>query len=384
MPSLQRSEDLETLLVNEDTQFTGCGDNQEIFTVLPLQMGDFNRIVPLGNPAPAAHTLPTIHHYMDIRKTDPNDPTSLPVEVPVVSPADITIVEMTFVEELNREDFDDYSLIFQPCSEFKAYLDHLLTVAPSIKEAYEAAPVSFCRDYTLYYEERTLDWRFCKKNVNIKIKAGESLGTTGGGQGQNALDFAAFDFRLEPSVYANPDRWEIIGDTAYAVCPLDYFPAELKEQLEGRLGPRHDALLRTVEPICGEVAQDIPGTAQGIWIEPGLETHFDESQAIALIHDNFEPSKAVFSIGLTMEDKGLPHGAYYFNPISSGLVNRDFGDIVPGETYCFDGFDSSLNWSRDLAILIALTSPATIMIEGQPGNICGSAWEFVSPTEFIR
>ncbi|PKB71577.1 MAG: hypothetical protein BZY87_04835 [SAR202 cluster bacterium Io17-Chloro-G6] len=346
-------------------------------------MEDFNRIVPLGNLAPAAHTLPTVHHYIDIRKTDPNDPTSLPVEVPVVSPADITITEMTFIEELNRPDFTDYSLIFEPCLGFKSYLDHFLTVAPVVQKAYDAAPVRFCRDYTLYYEERTLDWRLCKKEVNIEIKAGEPLGTAGGGEGQNALDFAAFDFRQGPSVFANPDRWVYQRDMTYAVCPLDYFPAELKDQLKSRLGPRHNGPLRTAEPICGEVAQDIPGTAQGIWIEPGLGIEWDESQIVALVHDNFEPSLAVFSIGLSMEDEGLAHGAYYFDPVPSGLVNRDFGDIVPGDTYCFEGLSGRGDLSG-LIILIALTDPATMMIEGQPRSSCGTAWDFVSPTQFER
>jgi hypothetical protein len=94
---------------------------------------------------------------------------------------------------------------------------------------------------------------------------------------------------------------------------------------------------------------------------------------------------ATFSVGTSIP--GLASAVYPFRPKSSGLVNRDFGDITAdGHIYCFDSTAGIANWrsngaslARGSIVLVALTSATTLRIERQSQPACGSGpWAFGS------
>lgn len=363
-----------------------CGEKKELFFVPPLQFSDFTGVVPLGNLAPSAHVFPTAHLFFELRRTNPNDGSSLPAEVPVFAPSDMAITMISSTTTSSKQEFDDYALYFYPCAEVYAYLDHLVTLSSTLQKAHDAAPADNCEQYTLRYGTTvgSVDWTFCKKEVNIQVKKGEQLGTAGKGAGQRRFDFATFDTRISPHQFANPQRWTGLreGYIPYTVCPFDYYPADIQHQLKTYLGVISGNKPRTIEPVCGEVAQDKLGTAQGNWVTPDTGLVGPEDKYLALVHDSLDPRVPVFSVGTSIPT--IPYSEYRFTPEAEGLVNRDFSQVIPEKVHCYDGLKNREN-SVSPIILLQLKDQETLLIEGQQKTSCGSGpWELKQPTMFIR
>ncbi len=92
-------------------------------------------------------------------------------------------------------------------------------------------------------------------------------------------------------------------------------------------------------------------------------------------------------MGVSMADSGLSSGLYYFDPASSGLVNREFKDVAADEAiYCYETRDRFGSEPLPFIILVQLTSPTTVRSERQDAASCGSGpWEFSSEyTDFER
>ena len=107
---------------------------------------------------------------------------------------------------------------------------------------------------------------------------------------------------------------------------------------------------------------------------------------VLVVHDNVEPSKGAFSVGTSMAATGLSTGIYYFDPASSGLVNRDFKDVgASGEIHCYETRER-FGDSVPLIIILQLTSPTTLRMEGQDFSSCGDGpWLFSSAyTDYER
>lgn len=368
------------------TNLPSCGDKKEFFTVSPLKLTDFKGIVPLGLLAPTAHVLPTHHLFFHPRRVDPNNFNSLPAEVPAFSPGDVTITEIKYTSSAQNSDLNDGVIVFAPCKEVKAYLDHFKTFSPALQKAFDEGQLIRCDEYQRSYKKfGTVTWKLCIKKVNLQVKAGEQLGTAGGGEGQMVFDFGAHDKRVSPATFANLARWKGQEQKVYTVCPLDYYNPELKEQLKSRLGNPQGNQKRTVEPICGAANWDLPGTAQGVWIFSGEEQVAHENPHLALAYDNTDPSIGVISMGLSGESKGFIWGAYNFQPKDSGLVNRHFKDIkADGNVYCFETEDTYHNNAKT-AIILQMPTSETLKIEKLNQFSCGSGgWKLTNYTEFKR
>lgn len=372
-----------------------CGDKKELFSVSPLNLDDFTYITPLGLLSPTAHVFPSPHLYFNVRLTDPGNFNSLPVEVEAVAPADLTITTVKFIEAKGKPDYNDGMVAFGVCREFKAYFDHLKTFAPKIKEAYDKAPVKRCDEYSLTYPQPvgTIDFKLCEKTVNIEIKKGEKIGTAGGGEGQKVFDFGSFDKRVTAKQFANPKRWLGREHFVYLACSLDYYPESLKSQLKERLGGfGQKGEVRNA--LCGEVIQDIPGTAMGAWVPPGTDAISHEPPYLALAHDYIEPQYLVFSMGDSAEKAGLPHGEYTFLPRNDGLVNRHFKDIKSdGKIYCFETEDLyQPNQRIPTTILVTMPTPEKLRIQKLADASCAATfdgggsgpWQMTNFAEFER
>lgn len=359
-----------------------CGNKKELFTISPLKLTDFKGVVPLGTLAPTAHVLPTHHLFFHPRRVDPNNFNSLPAEVPVLAPGDITITEMKFTESAQNPDLNDGVIVFSPCKEVKAYLDHFKTFSPALQKAFDEGQLIRCDEYQRSYQKfGTVTWKLCSKKVNLQIKAGEQLGTAGGGEGQMVFDFGVHDKRVPPATFANLKRWKGQEQKQYTVCPLDYYTPELKEQLKARLGIPDGGKRRTVEPVCGTANWDLPGTAQGVWIAKGEEQVAHENPHLTLAYDNTDPSIGVISMGISGESKGFSWGAYSFIPRGSGLVNRHFRDIrADGNVYCFETEDTYHNNAKT-AIILQVPTSTTLKIEKLNKTSCGSGpWK---PSNYV-
>lgn len=364
-----------------------CSSNNELFTEPPIALTDFNEITPLGLLSPTAHVFPAPHLYLRI-KTVGGQADGLPVEVPVVAPAKLTVTNVKYIEANNKPEFNDGFVSFGVCREFKAYFDHLKTFSPKIQDAFDKAKVQQCSRYSLSYQSPigTVDYELCQKRVKVELEKGEAIGTAGGGEGQKAFDFGAVDQRIQPAVFAKPERWATRKQWAYAVCPLDYYQEPLKSQLKSRLGGETTGGKVSSLP-CGEVVQDKVGTALGVWVAPGTDEIEHDPPHLALVKHHLEIDKLAFSVGDGAAKGGLNMGLYTFQPKESGSINRHFGTLSADNlAYCYET-DDRYNWQRGskVAILISMPSEETLRIQKYSQDRCGDGpWVLDQPAEFVR
>lgn len=364
-----------------------CGDKKDLFALSPLNLSDFTFITPLGLLGPTGHTLPSPHLYFNVRKTVPGDDTSLPAQIDVIAPTDLKITTVKWLEAKNKPEWNDGAIVFGVCKEFKAYFDHMKTFSEKIKKAYDDNPFKACNEYTLGYPFGSVDYRLCVAKVDIDIKKGEKVGTAGGGEGQRAFDLGAFDTRVQSETFANFKRWEDREQMEYVVCALDYFPTDLQGELRSRLGGLNANGNEVKSPSCGEVIQDVPGTAMGVWATPGDELIITETTNLALVHENIEPQYLVFSMADSGKKIGLPPGKYTFLPKNEGPVNRHFKDITSdGRVYCFETIEKYYSGQETrVNILMYMPTPEALRIGKLASPSCkSSSWEMENFVEFVR
>ncbi len=357
--------------VTPQSKFQSCGGKKEFFTVSHIPISELQNIVPLGNLNPSGHTFPTNHLYFHLKGFSGGE---LASNAQVIAPGDIFITRIGSSEYTMRgRNIQDYKLDFTVCAEVRGYFIHLTSLSEKLLQNFEQP--DNCEEYDtggIHYKNCEKDFYFSP----IFLAGGEHIGTAGG-----SSDFGLADLRTQELAYANPKRW--YEDPLHRVCPLDYFTANVGAQLKFLLGSG-DAK-RTIEPICGEVAQDKAGTAQGVWFVKGTSNTYPEDQHISLVHDNINPLQGVFSVGTSMSKSGLSPGAYYFIPEGSGLVNRDFMDVKPdGNVYCYET-EAKFGGKSSFIILMQLATPTTLTVEKQDSYSCGSGQlSFKNPTEFER
>ena len=191
--------------------------------------------------------------------------------------------------------------------------------------------------------------RYCDQPTNFTVSAGEAIGTAG-------PDFGAKDARVPPLDYADssdnaasPDGI----DALHSVCPVDYFRADLRTELQNLIGDIY-GVARVTQPWCGAIMQDVRGTAQGRWFAPGAARPGPDDPNLALVHDNdWNTDREVFSVGTSTSASGLSTGVYFFHPTSTGKVNRDFKDVtVDGSVYCYEQFWGVVQGGVEEAILL--------------------------------
>lgn len=352
-----------------------CGDTKILFDRFPVNLEGLAVITPLGSVGSTAHIIPTPHLFLRPRRTGQNE--AYTIETSVFAPADMRIYLMSSVEDVSKtKKFEtDYALFFSPCKEAVGYFDHVWDVPEEIIRQYESAPELLCNEYTLIYPHGPIDWKFCKKRVAIDVKAGDYLGKTGGEGKADVFDFALFDYRNERHPYKNVEEWRNIGNTFeeafYVTCPLNYFPETVRAAAEKLLGA--DGKKRSVKPLCGEVFQDIDGTAQGVWFRDSPE-HSPGSRYLSLVHDAVDPTIPVFVIGEGLES--ISYGDYFYAVKKEGLVNRDFSEVLPGKVYCFDALSTRISNKVSGKILLELSSSRNLKLEKQEGVCESGPWSF--------
>ncbi|MBI2650402.1 hypothetical protein HYX04_03745, partial [Candidatus Woesearchaeota archaeon] len=260
-----------------------CGDKKELFTVSHIPISELQNIVPLGNLNPSGHTFPTNHLYFHLKGFSGDESSS---NAPVVSPGNLWVTRIGSSEyTMKGRQIKDYKLDFTVCTEVRGYFIHLTSLSEKLLQSF--AQPDNCEEYDtggIHYKNCEKDFYFSP----VSVAGGEPIGTASG-----SSDFGLADLRTQELVYANPKRW--YEDPLHRVCPLDYFTVNIEAQLKSLLGSSD--VKRTAEPVCGEVAQDNPGTAQGVWFVKGASNTYPEDPHLALVHDNIDPAKGVFSVG---------------------------------------------------------------------------------------
>jgi hypothetical protein len=350
-----------------------CNGNR-VFTRSPIDTDDILSIYPLGGINPSGHTFPTDHIYIFIKNQIPIKFNSS-TETEVYSPGDLILTSVSISEHVDLG-YSDYMIHFSPCKEVVGYFIHLSSLSEELESILE--PFDYCNEYS----SGEHDYKNCWKDVDHTLSAGDLIGTAGM---RGPLDLGVYDYRTTHE-YANPLRWEAHDRSIKTVCPVDYFTQDVADILEPMFGST-DGETKSEEPACGTIYQDIAGTAQGIWFtvdlpEDSLYT-FPEDPHLALVHDAVQKKRGILSVGTSGKD--LPVGKYFFWPEATGKVNRDFGDILPGDVYCFETEGDWNNKRDDFTIILELVDDTNLKIEKRSSINCGSGpWSFSDPAEFKR
>ena len=345
---------------------TPCGPG-DAFTVSPIASEMITSITPLGALDAPSHIFPTDHIYVNVPGRDRSHQI-----VAVVSPGTLRVWRITSQTRTGDLSFSDFKLEFALCGGLRAHFAHLGELSPRLLGAFEAAKAD-CRDRQIPGGAV----RTCAAEVSVALVAAEPVGRTN--PTATGLDFGAFDpARTLP--FVTPERYRMNLNTLGAICPLDLFSADVRAWLAARLGASEPTFrARTAQPVCGEVMQDRPGTAQGNWIVSGRPS-YPEDFHLSFVHDNVDPRKPILAVGLSV--RGLAPGVYSYGAPAAG-ANPDPADIAAdGAVRCLDGLRA--RQSVGGRILLALTA-AGLDIEYEAGGACGvGPWLMREPLHLER
>lgn len=296
------------------------------------------------------------------------------------SPGNLTVIRIRASEHVTAG-FTDYSITLKPCEDITIVFGHVSSLLADL-----FGDSSSYQDWRLNSEYSTGSetYRVWTQEIDIKVTAGEVLGTTGGNPGIWAWDFGVYDQRRSQKGVANPQRWET-SRALTAVCLLPYF--EEGPVLDQLVGLVHRDKVEGETLPCGSNFQDLPGTAQGNWFLPGVNDTYPEDPHLALVHSNIHPDHAVLSVGNSSPN--LRYGKYEFLPASQGLLNRDFRDIIPdGQIYGFQTSVTSVPYGLGFSgvIIIMMPDAETLWIDALRGAATEPAsWVFTeNKTVFVR
>lgn len=354
-----------------------CEAGNYEYTHLPLKEGDFTEITPLGNLNPSGHTFPTDHIYLLTAGPEGGLPSKARSK-PLYSPGNIWITKISSSTNVTRG-ITDYDMEYYACKDVKGRFGHVGSLTEKLKSELKDEN---CSEYTTGGQK----YKRCENKLALKVNAGEQIGTAGDGQSA-MLDIWATDYRANKINFANPKRWGT--DSFYTVCPVDHFAKGLRALLLSRfIGPGGGK--RTKEPVCGTTDVDVKGTAQGTWFfskTPG--DSYQEDLNMALVPHNVETNKQAFSMGASGEGKGFKGGVYFFIPLQSGAINRDFSTVKPdGSVYCYNidtGRDLNYQSIGKSAVLLTMPDEKTVRVEKLSSSYCGTGpWAMTNYVEFVR
>jgi hypothetical protein len=346
-------------------------------------------LVPLGNINPPGHTSPVDHVYFFTTYDD---------QVPLYAPADAWI---THILEVSANDGtgnyvpSDYAITFTICEGLVLDLAGYTDLSPALK-AELAGQHPDCKYGILKPGHDNAGEGQCTYRLNLPVKAGEEIGSAqqeSADVGHNQL------FEVWAANYNLPSRsdvdWNYYRDERYAhaFCLFDLYQGDLKAGYYSKFGfnqatkdlqtgvTTEQITPRTIEPLCGQINQDIPGTIQGMWFGEAPQANTSSEFAgkgLAFLHNNIDPTQAEISIGGYFTQQA---GAIIFTPAHAGVIDREPGEVSADElVYCYNTYSSSGITGK---ILVELVDEHHLKIENQPGS-CSENEVFANPFMYER
>ena len=366
-----------TIIKNIENEITKskapeCPDELSGILTYPfIRPQDISAITPLGNINPPGHTSPVDHNYFE---TDVLD------EIPLYAPADSTITNM--IELAYKESEEDeyvptgYLISFLICDGLQLDITEYTKISERLQNEIQNITPECYGDIKKDGHDKIE--RQCHYNLGIKVQAGEILGSTQVVDGKFPFELWAANYNVAPRSDVN---WNFYNDNRYAhiICLFDLYSGDLKDQYYAKFGTTRSGTFvpRTVEPLCGEVNQNINGTIQGMWYN-GEQNEKDlefQGKGLAFLHNNLDPTMAEISIGGTIKEKAE---IKMFTPTHSGTINREPSEVTAdGKIYCFAGEKDNGK------VLVQLIAVNKMDVEYQIGK-CDTSESFKSPYKYQR
>ncbi len=225
----------------------------------------------------------------------------------------------------------------------------------------------------------------CDYKFNKAVKAGDLIGYTSLDEnGTIPFEWWANNYNQTPRADVN---WSYYNDgSQYATCLFDLYSGSLKTdyyKLLGHFDTQNGFVPRTIKPYCGEINQNIVGTIQGMWFGgPPSESQEMSGAGIAFIHDEFDPSKVVLSIGGNIASG--QRNIAWISPKTSGTIDRDPSAITAdGKIYCYD-LENSIRTSDWKGKVITQLVDNTHLLVEKGSGACLASENFSNPFNFER
>ena len=341
------------------------------FDLAPFDIDAIDVFEPLGAVTPPLHVLPG--DYVTGRLRQEGEPPS-PRGSDVRAPGDVRvslIVRRTRYDDFDQPAGEDYSVTLDACRDVRLNIARMSDLSPILLA--EAATWDRCVDNGRRNEPGLqVHFTFCVIEPAVEVERGTVLGSAGGQAGQGVLEMRAWDARNRPHAFANPFRYGVSADgfdVFHVNCPFEYFTQPLQQAMLAKLQ-------RTTEPRCGDVVQDLFGTARGSWFlsEAGPGSTSVEEQ-LSLVEWSVDPSRVAIASGGALTGEPL---LIVLLPSAEGRANRRPADITSdGNTYCYDAAGGRL--------LVKLETEAHLLAEFETGAACGGGpWTVQGAQIYVR
>lgn len=348
-----------------------CPKNLSGVLTAPLMDPKYiSALTPLGNINPPSHTSPVDHIYFA---------TDFTGRIPLLAPADAWITNLTEILQAGSSgkyvpvgyvvryivcdglvlDFASYTDLTKPLR------DEIASQKPDckygiVKPGHTGGPEGQC-----YY------------NVSYKVKSGDEIGWVQAVKRGQSYDLP---FEIWAANYNKPARsdvnWNYYNDDRYAhsMCTFDLYAGDLRNAFYSKFP-------RTIEPVCGQVNQDIVGTIQGMWYagdssEKDLEF---QGKGLAFLHNNIDPTQGEISIGGHFTKQA---GVIMFKPTHSGNIDREPSEVKSdGTIYCYNSNQGGTGVGGK--VLVQLLDSHHMRVEHLVGT-CGSVETFQRAFDYQR
>lgn len=319
---------------------SACPAGVSLFTQLPSLSTDIRGWVPLGTLNPLSHLFPTDHQYIYV--VNP--------ATPVVASGPIVITKVVQAS-YSATGTTDYRIQFYRCNEVKGEFQHLVSVSAGILASFNGFTQN-CQTYSAGTGTLTS----CESPAfEFSLNTGDPVGSA-----TFAYDFSLWDIRNPAQTYANPSRFTAscdLFDRFHFAPASNYFSSNLTTTINSKLGSYDGLTQRTIAPLGGRIDVDVTGTAQGYWFNILQLASSAEGPHLALSFDVVDPNQQTISMGSSQPNL-FPSGAYKFTPTTSGTVNRNFSQVLPGIINCYEFAGSRI-------ILIKLENSSQLRVEGR-------------------
>lgn len=365
-----------------------CGSNYTLFSTQLVSPNSVLSMLPLADFIPPDHVFPTPHAY--IYTINPSTNVSKAGAL-FYAPGKMMLTQVAVRHGHFGANQTTYTLVFQPCKEFYLYFHNV----PSL-----VYPPFINLTQNQLAKQCGTNAQYCQISTNISIAAGQAIGTIGN-QTQKifGIDIGARDYRLPlgRSAFVDPNRLcplssngqPNVFDRCYAVCPYSYFTQNMQQQI--RFTGVNSSIIKTGQPACGSVYQDVNGTSKGYWFPANGSASSISPEATDLFLGQAALQGNLDALSIGVAGAGISQGVYEFQPQTSGYVNRDFSNVTPSSIYCYQmnattGSDYQIVSGTPTIIYLQLVNKTTLLMQKQNTTACGSGpWIMRSnAAKFIR
>ncbi len=298
-------------------------------TAPPANIADVAGIIPLGSshPGPGSgrgHVMPVNHMYLNYLIPSNGGANAYAVRAPAAG--EVVMVNWT---HQTTAPTDDYGIYLSFGDALSAWVEHVHELSPALATYLDTYSASW-HDVAAFPGFKIMFLgQGAGQPPTLPLAAGDLLGNTR--DYTTNWDVGMVDAcRTTPSANLGPRRYPTLMEMAAAmgiVLPAPPFPGNkflnavcFLDYLSPALRPDWQALLVSSPQSCGRVIWDLPGTLQGTWFNPAVDSWPDESVLFRL-------EKAAFVI---VPSAFLPETEIQIS-IASG--DPDFSALDPGGIY---------------------------------------------------